>query len=89
VKCPVRPMTRAAIYKIVNKRFIALGIEAVHRGPHALRHACATRLINQGSTLKEIGDHLGHQTMQATRTYAKVDMVALRQIGDFDLGDLP
>lgn len=89
VHAPVRPMTRAAIYKIVNKKFTALGIEVAHRGPHALRHACATRLINQGSTLKEIGNHLGHQTMQATRIYAKVDMVALRQIGDFDLGDLP
>ena len=86
---PHRPLSRAGIYKVVSPRFLALGIEAVHHGPHALRHACATRLIADGLTLKEIGDHLGHRSVEATRTYAKVDLAALRQVGDFDLGELP
>jgi integrase/recombinase XerD len=85
---PRRPLTRAAIYKLVSRRFLALGIEVAHLGPHALRHACATRLIAEGLTLKEIGDHLGHRSPAATRTYAKVDLAALREVGDFDLGDL-
>lgn len=85
---PRRPLTRVAIYKLVSRRFLALGIEVVHLGPHALRHACATRLIAEGLTLKEIGDHLGHRSTAATRTYAKVDLAALREVGDFDLGDL-
>jgi len=86
---PQRPLTRAAIYKVVSPKFLTLGIEVVHRGPHALRHACATRLIAEGLTIKEIGDHLGHRTTEATRTYAKVDLAALREVGDFDLGELP
>lgn len=85
---PQRPLTRAAIYKIVSPRFLALGIEVVHRGPHALRHACATRLIAEGFTIKEIGDHLGHRSTSATCTYAKVNLAALREVGNFDLGDL-
>ena len=85
---PHRPLSRSAIYKIVSPRFLAVGIEAVHHGPHALRHACATRLIADGLTLKEIGDHLGHRSTEATRTYAKVDLAALREVGDFDLGEL-
>jgi len=85
---PRRPLTRVAIYKLVSRRFLALGIEVAHLGPHALRHACATRLIAEGLTLKEIGDHLGHRSKAATRTYAKVDLAALREVGDFDLGDL-
>jgi site-specific recombinase XerD len=85
---PQRPLTRAGIYTIVSPRFLALGIEVAHRGPHALRHACATRLIAEGLSLKEIGDHLGHRSTSATRTYAKVDMAALHEVGDFDLGDL-
>jgi integrase/recombinase XerD len=85
---PRRPLTRSAIYKLVSRRFLALGIEVAHLGPHALRHACATRLIAEGLTLKEIGDHLGHRSPAATRTYAKVDLAALRVVGDFDLGDL-
>ncbi|TAL85115.1 MAG: integrase [Candidimonas sp.] len=85
---PRRPLTRAAIYKVVSARFLALGIEVAHRGPHALRHACATRLVAEGFTIKEIGDHLGHRSASATRTYAKVNLAALREVGDFDLGDL-
>ena len=45
-----------------------------HYGPHALRHACATHLLAQGLSLKEIGDHLGHQSPETTRIYAKVDL---------------
>ncbi len=67
---PQRPLTRAGIYTIVSPKFLALGIEVAHRGPHALRHACATRLIAEGLRLKEIGDHLGNRSKSATRTYA-------------------
>ncbi len=38
--------------------------------------------------LKQIGDHLGHRSAYATRVYAKVDLAGLRQVADFDLGDL-
>lgn len=85
---PQRPLSRAGIYKVVSPRLLALGIKVMHHGPHALRHACATRLVADGLTLKEIGDHLGHRSAAATRTYAKVDLVALREVGDFDLGEL-
>lgn len=85
---PHRPLTPAALFDFVNDKFKALGIQARHRGPHALRHACAARLVAQGLNLKEIGDHLGHRSASATMTYAKVDMRALREVGDFDLGDL-
>jgi site-specific recombinase XerD len=43
-------------------------------------------MLAQGLTLKEIGDHLGHSSTQATMTYTKVDMTALREVGNFDLG---
>ncbi|MEE9359208.1 MAG: tyrosine-type recombinase/integrase [Hyphomicrobium sp.] len=89
LQSPRRPLTPSAIYSIVRQRFDALGIQVAHRGPHALRHACATRLIAEGITLKEIGDHLGHRSTSATRIYTKIDLAALREVGDFDLGDLP
>ena len=59
-----------------------------HFGPHSLRHACATRLINQGLTLKEVGDHLGQRDPDVTRIYAKMDLVRLREVATFDLGEL-
>lgn len=88
LRSPRRPLAPSSVYDIVRPRFDALGIQVAHRGPHALRHACATRLMAEGMTLKEIGDHLGHRSLSATGIYAKVDLAALREVGDFDLGDL-
>jgi site-specific recombinase XerD len=45
-------------------------------------------LVAEGLSLKQIGDHLGHRSAYATRTYAKVDLVGLRQVADVSLGDL-
>jgi integrase/recombinase XerD len=88
MQAPRRPLKAGSIFDVANRRFVALGIEAAHRGGHALRHACAVRLLAEGLTLKEIGDHLGHRSTSATSTYAKVNMAALRQVGAFDLGDV-
>jgi integrase/recombinase XerD len=85
---PWRPMKSNSLYDIANREFVALGIQTAHPGPHALRHACAARLLAGGLTLKEIGDHLGHRSASATTIYTKVDIVSLRKVGDFDLGDL-
>jgi integrase/recombinase XerD len=88
MQAPRRPLKAGSIFDVANRRFVALGIEAAHRGGHALRHACAVRLLAEGLTLKEIGDHLGHRSTSATSTYAKVNMAALREVGAFDLGDV-
>ncbi len=88
MQAPRRPMKAGSIYDVANRSFVALGIEAAHQGGHALRHACATRLLAAGLSLKEIGDHLGHRSTSATSIYAKVNMAALREVGAFDLGEL-
>ena len=85
---PFRPMGTGSLWPVVANRLRALGIPLAHHGPHSLRHACATYLLSQGFSLKEIGDHLGHRSPEATRIYAKVDIVGLRKIAAFDLGDL-
>lgn len=69
-------------------RLKRLGIEGHRYGPHALRHACAGRLLAQGLSLKEIGDHLGHRSVDSTRVYAKVDLQGLREVAAFDLGEV-
>ncbi|NJN00456.1 MAG: tyrosine-type recombinase/integrase [Aquincola sp.] len=56
------------------------------RGPHGLRHACARHLIESGRSFKEVGDHLGHRSPDATRLYAKVDLASLRRVALSDLG---
>jgi site-specific recombinase XerD len=88
LKAPFRRLSQGALYRLVSSRLGALGIQVPRRGPHCLRHACAGRLVAEGFSLKEIGDHLGHRSTEATRIYAKVDLVGLREVADFDLGGL-
>lgn len=87
-KAPFRRLSQGALYRLVSTRLGALGIHVPRRGPHSLRHACAGRLVAEGFSLKEIGDHLGHRSAEATRIYAKVDLVGLREVANFDLGGL-
>ena len=85
---PVRPLSRGGLNYIVKCRLKQAGIKLRHYGPHALRHTCATRLLARNFSLKEIGDHLGHNSARSTTTYAKVDLASLRKVAEFDLGDI-
>src|SRR6266852_2287299 len=87
-RAPVGPISNGAMWAVVSRQLRKRAPSLKHHGPHSLRHACATRLINQGLSLKEIGDHLGHRDVEATRIYAKVDLARLRDVADFDLGEL-
>jgi site-specific recombinase XerD len=88
IKAPLQPLAASSLHHLVAPRMEALGIRCPRQGPHALRHACATHLMAEGLSLKQIGDHLGHRSPFATRTYAKVDLIGLRQVADFSLGGL-
>jgi site-specific recombinase XerD len=85
---PFRPISVNGLYHVAAHRLKALGVRTAHHGPHSLRHACAARLIADGLSLKEIGDHLGHRSTSATRTYAKVNLHGLREVAAFDVGEL-
>jgi site-specific recombinase XerD len=73
---------------MVHKRLHRLEVVSVSYGPHALRHSCATHLLAEGISLKEIADHLGHVSLAATQIYAKVDLAALCEVGDLSLKSL-
>lgn len=88
MRAPLSPLKSGAIFQLVNRRMKALDIPILHHGPHALRHACATWLINQGLPLKAIADQLGHRSLETTRIYAKVDLPRLREVARFNLGGL-
>jgi integrase/recombinase XerD len=85
---PFRPLSGNGLTMVVKRRLHALGLKLPHYGSHVLRHACATHLLAQGLSLKEVGDHLGHVDPDTTRIYAKVDVAALRTVGDFNLKGL-
>lgn len=47
---------------------------------HAIRHAFATRLMEQGTPIKTIADLLGHRSIDNTFLYTKVDLPRLRRL---------
>jgi len=85
---PIRPLDRGALGKIVRARLARLGIVAGKRGTHALRHAAAQHLLDQGMSMKVIGDFLGHRDPSSTAIYAKVNLAALREVAALDLEGL-
>jgi site-specific recombinase XerD len=86
ISAPFRPCGQ--LYTIVKTRWKPLNVAIEHHGPHSLRHACATRLINQGMSLKTIADQLGHRNLDTTSIYAKVDLTKIREVANFHMGGL-
>jgi len=85
---PYRPISGPAMWKTVSHRFDVLGIQSNRRGPHALRHACATHLLKRGIPLKDIADLLGHRDAKTIGLYAKFDQRLLRRVAAFSLKGL-
>ena len=85
---PYRVLSVEGFGTMVHNRLHRLVIVSVCYGPHSLRHSCATHLLAEGVSLKEIADHLGHVSLAATHIYAKVDMPALREVGNLPLKEL-
>jgi len=85
---PYRPVSVCGLSSMMAKLEKKLGLKLKRYGPHALRHACATHLLAQGLTMKEVGDHLGHVSVAATRIYAKVDLAGLREVASINIKPL-
>jgi site-specific recombinase XerD len=73
--------TAANVSWIARRALVRAGINVPRLGSHLFRHSLATRLLRAGATLTDIGQVLRHQTQDATRIYAKVDVAALRTLG--------
>ena len=85
IRSPYRQLDQATIWTTIAERLKALEIETKHFGTHAIRHACATRLLREGSSLPEIAQFLGHNNLRSVSIYAKHDIETLRQVGDMSL----
>lgn len=74
------PIDRHVVGDAVRRALRHAGIDAPIRGANLLRHSLATDLLAHGASLKEIADLFGHRALSSTQVYAKVDIVALREV---------
>lgn len=51
-----------------------------HTRPHILRHSLASRLLQEGTPLKEIADVLRHRSLNTSMIYVKVDAIRLSAV---------
>jgi site-specific recombinase XerD len=78
---PFQPLSsHGTISDIVGKRMDQAGVSRSKVSSHAFRHGLATRLLQQGQTIKTIADILGHRNINTTFIYTKVDVETLRQV---------
>ncbi len=88
LRAPHRPLSTGGLYNVVHRHLSKGTAPKKGRGPHGLRHACARHLVESGRSFKEVGDHLGHRSPDATQIYAKVNLVSLRRVAFDELGGL-
>jgi integrase/recombinase XerC len=75
-----RMNVRAAQY--MTKEFGVLGAGRADMHPHALRHACATHMLDGGADLRSIQEILGHASLSTTQRYTHVSVEHLLRVYD-------
>ncbi len=80
-RAPYRPLLNSCnVSEIVHRHICAAKVEVPSNGAHAFRHCFASRMVQQGHSLKAVADVLGHRDLATTFIYTKVDFDALRQV---------
>lgn len=79
---PYRPLAGpSAVSTMANRALLSIGLAPGPRlGAHNFRHTVASEMVSNGATFKEVADVLGHQSLQTTGIYAKLDLQALATV---------
>ena len=73
-----RPIGVDAVRRVIRDAYRRIGL--THGRTHALRHTLACRLLDHGSSLKEVADVLRHRSLNTSLIYAKLDQPRLAAV---------
>jgi integrase/recombinase XerD len=73
-------LSRQAVWQIVRKHSVAVGLEAHRVSPHVLRHSVATHMVEGGADLRTVQEMLGHASISTTQIYTRVSPQHLLEV---------
>jgi len=73
----LKPTAVTEVFQAWSRRS---GLEIPFQGPHCLRHSYAVHLLHLGTSLKTIGDLLGHRSAESTCVYLRLAVDDLRDV---------
>lgn len=77
---PFRRLRSNSVSLIVSRALDRVQVGGRASAAHLFRHAVATSMVNRGVTFRDVADFLGHQSLQSTLVYAKLDLVTLSRV---------
>jgi integrase/recombinase XerD len=81
VRAPVAGFKgQGSVGSVVKHALQRAQIDSPRKGAHQFRHSLASTMLQQGSSLGEIGELLRHRSPDTTAIYAKVDLRSLRSL---------
>lgn len=74
------PVTVGTVRSVVRNIFGQCSVSGWWKGPHSIRRTTASNIYNRGADIKLTADILGHESLDSTTHYVRVDFTALREI---------
>ncbi len=78
-----RALTRKGIY-LMCRKYLSIAVKPKRLNMihpvHSFRHACAINMIASGKSVSDVKNHLGHENVESTMIYLKMDLRTKRAV---------